>query len=240
MHVLRLVSIISCLLLAYEGVASNLSPESAQKILDNLYNSFADYRFDKPTLLFSNEDSMAARYYPRRNLILIENKAIEVCNSFGERSESALAFIVAHELVHAKESTITTSYLAYDLAPSAETKRELQADIQGLFNSYICGYKSIEILPDLIQRLYEAYDFIGKELKGYPLIHDRKYTAQIVSKNVEDLITIFEAAAYLSTIGKYELSAILYDHIRTYYPSRDILNNMATNLILEALNFTGE
>jgi len=48
-----------------------------------------------------------------------------------------------------------------------------EADIFGVFSAYLSGYKTIKILPDLIQKLYEGYGLTDKasgqiSSAGYP------------------------------------------------------------------------
>jgi len=147
--------------------------ERVESIFNRLYRTSGIKILEKPKLEISNENENVAAYYPRKNVIEIEQKALTVCESFGNEFESAVAFILGHELAHSlqKEGRVkdqATSYLAFDHVEDSGKRTEHNADMYGIFNAYLAGYKTIEILPDLIYRIYEAYDLIGKDLKRYP------------------------------------------------------------------------
>lgn len=216
----------------------------AQQILDKIYESNDNMLFLKPSLEIVDEEWAVATYYPRANTIKLEKRAIEICQSFGTDGEAALAFIIGHELAHAFQRSKSSfaepaSYLELGLTDVAHNKeQEREADIFGVFSAYLSGYKTIKVLPTLIQKLYEGYGLMDKSLVKYPELGIRKRTAREVRKKVEELIHIFEVANHLSVIGEYELAASSYQYISKYYQGPEILNNEGVSYALHAINFT--
>ena len=98
-------------------------------------------------------------------------------------------------------------------------------------------YKTIKILPALIQKLYTGYGLVDQQLTKYPPLGIRKRTAREVRKKVEELIQIFEVANHLSAIGQYDLAATSYHYISKYYQGPEILNNEGIAYALHAINF---
>lgn len=216
----------------------------AQKVLDKIYASNGNMLFLKPSLEVVDENWAVATYYPRTNVIKLEKRAVEICQSFGADGEAALAFIIGHELAHAFQRSNSSfaepsSYLELGLTDvSHDKEKEREADIFGVFSAYLSGYKTIKILPTLIQKLYEGYDLVEKPLVKYPELGIRKRTAREVRKKVEELVQIFEVANHLSVIGEHELAASSYQYISKYYQGPEVLNNEGIAYALHAINFS--
>jgi hypothetical protein len=70
----------------------------------NIYNRLVqargDFRYPVPTFNLSTEEEHCAFINYKLLEIQLEVKALEVCNSFGADSETAIAFLLAHELTH--------------------------------------------------------------------------------------------------------------------------------------------
>lgn len=216
----------------------------AQKVLDKLYEANRNFLYLKPSLEITDETFAVASYWPRENSIKLEKKALEVCHSLGENAEAALAFIIGHELAHAYQKERRnfidpTNYLSMGLTDVAHSKHhEREADIFGVFSAYLAGYKTIQVLPPLIKKLYEGYDISDKKLANYPSLGVRERTAREVRKKVEELINIFDIANYLSIIGEYELAASCYQHISESYRGPELLNNEGIAYVLHAMNLS--
>lgn len=216
----------------------------AQQVLDKIYASNGNMLFLKPSLEIVDETWAVATYYPRANVIKLEKRAIDICQSFGADGEAALAFIIGHELAHAFQRSKSSfagpsSYLELGLTDVAHSKeKEREADIFGVFSAYLSGYKTIKILPTLIQKLYEGYGLVEKPLVKYPELGIRKRTAREVRKKVEELVQIFEVANHLSVIGEHELAASSYQYISKYYQGPEVLNNEGVAHTLHAINFS--
>jgi len=214
----------------------------AQEILDKLYETNGDYRINapKPRIRISNEIAYIAAFYPNENLIEIEIKAYEICQKLDEHAMDAFAFIIGHELGHhfqevVQKSGLGTNYksLLYD------EEIETAADIFGVFCAYLSGYKSIQILPQLMDALYQDYN-LSNCLGRYPCLKERREIARKVVKKVDRLAHIYEGANYLTAIGKPYLAGRSYDYLLNDYQGSEVYNNKGVNLALHAMNISEE
>lgn len=214
----------------------------AQGVLDHLYATNGNYRFKKPKLSISTENGKVAAYSPWKNTIVLDQKAYEICRSFGRDSLSALAYILGHELVHAyqteiKSGRVQTNFLAYHHHYTADTRIEKVADVQGLFNAYMAGYQALQVMPDVIERIYREYDLLGKTLPGYPTLAERRATTEEVLAIAQDLCDVFESSNYLLVIGRHSLAAAGFEYILQYYQGVEIHNNLGIAYTLSAQEF---
>ena len=214
----------------------------AQDVLDRLYATNGNYRFKKPKLTISSENNKVAAFSPWKNAIVLDQKAYDICRSFGRDSLSALAYILGHELVHAyqteiKSGRIQTNFLAYNHHYTADTRIEKVADVQGLFNAYLAGFKALQVMPDLIERIYKDYDLLGKNLPGYPTLAERRATTDEVLAIAQDLRDVFESSNYLLVIGRHSLASVGYEYVLQYYQGAEIHNNLGIAYTLSAQEF---
>ncbi|MBK9487514.1 MAG: hypothetical protein IPO07_01035 [Haliscomenobacter sp.] len=84
----------------------------------NIYNRLVqargDFRFPVPSFnLVAEERRVAGIDYDQLNIVL-EEKALGVCNSFGADADAAIAFLLAHELTHYYEKHAWRSGFAED------------------------------------------------------------------------------------------------------------------------------
>lgn len=210
----------------------------ADGIVRDLYEVVGDRVLPRPSVEISDKQDAGARFDALGNTIFLEKKLYHICTSFGEDSLSALAFVLGHELGHFYERKNGESYLAHHHHVKAELVDEYIADVHGVFNAYLAGYKTVALIPDLIDRIYQVYNLKGQKLHGYPDLAERKATAQLVLDEVKKLIHAFELANYLSVIGEYRYAATTYEFVLEQYKGREIHNNLGVVYLLEALNFT--
>jgi len=223
----------------------NSAQEEVEEILHILYETNGNFQFEIPKLYIDTSTFNIALYYPKRNEIRLEYKAYEICKSFGKYGKDALAFIIGHELSHAYQakqlkSIDRTSYLAFDYIDNGKKHLENSADIHGVFNAYLAGFESNEILPALLDSLYTTYHLKNKKLRRYPSLKERQNTAHNVLKKVAKLSMIYENASYLMAIGEYELAAVSLEYIESEYKGREIYNNLGVNYALAAMNMGGK
>ena len=84
---------------------TDLRLETAQKILNDLYRAAGQYDHEIPTLEMAEGNQRVAAYFPSKNTISIDEKALEICASMGIESKNALAFLIGHELAHTLANT---------------------------------------------------------------------------------------------------------------------------------------
>jgi len=223
-----------------QTLAAQTSPKAtAESVLNKLYLANGNKIYPKPSIEVISDERKAAQYIRRTNTIEVGVKAFEVCRVFGKDSLSALAFIIGHEMAHAFQMNPRQgSFLAYDKENGADIDAEKDADIQGLFNTWLAGYNSMDLLLYIIEGIYVAYDLKGKELPGYPSLEERKQSAREVRLIVTELVRMYETGCYLSVIGQYDLAAACFRYVESRYKGREVYNNIGVNLVLQAINIS--
>ncbi|MCE7925953.1 MAG: hypothetical protein DYG98_23130 [Haliscomenobacteraceae bacterium CHB4] len=212
---------------------------TAETVLENLYQANGNKIYPKPAIEIVSDERHAAQFIRRSNTIRIGVKVFEVCRVFGKDSLAALAFIIGHELAHSFQlNTRQTSFLAYDQEDGADANAEKDADIQGLFNAWLAGYNTADLLPYIIEGVYVAYDLKGKTLSGYPTLEERKRTAKDLRLIVTELIRMYETGNYLTAIGQHDLAAACFQYVENRYKGREVYNNLGVNLVLQAMHLS--
>ena len=199
--------------------------------------------------------------YPKQE-IFIEEKLYDICDSFGEERDNALAFILGHELSHfykkhwqhyndssgkvkwikqlgiiqfkKPENDIENKWMVDTLC-----KIETEADYFASFYSYVAGYDPRKIMKTAVESIYNEPEFkIDDNISiasGYLPKSKRITVVDSVAKILSELIPIFDAGNYLLMLKKYEQAALCYDHISLFFPSREIFNNLGLCYALEAI-----
>lgn len=217
---------------------SYLTEPTAELIVTNLYEVMGDKTLKKPNIRISTTATFGAKFESSKNLIVVEQKLYNICTTFGKDSLSALAFVIGHELGHFHYQEDGVSYIEKDNHIHENIAEEHNADVYGMFNAYLAGYESLDIIPNLIDEIYKEYSLKNTISKDYPSLTHRKATAIEVLEEVKELINIFELANYLSIIGEYEYAITAYERIAEKYKGREIYNNLGLAYLLEAINFT--
>lgn len=190
----------------------------------------------RPRIELRNTINLGAAYSKVNHTIYVEKKLIDALSILKSQKNNALAFIIGHELCHAVEKDKhDTHFIAYDKYQDASFRNEQNADIQGAFVAHIAGYNCLPVLEETINLLYQTYN-LHPDLKGYPNKVDRIESITQVREQVESLIAIFKAANLLMLADEYSLATGLFEKVFTYFPSPEVSNNMATTLMLEAMN----
>jgi hypothetical protein len=210
-----------------------------EKVIKQLFNANGNYRVKMPVVEMRMTTQQVAAYIPDKNMVIIEDKAYQICQSMGADSLDALAFLLGHELTHAYQHAKTktgfiSSFLAYDKAKNADTHKENEADLQGAFNAYLAGYDIKNNIPAILEKLYVAYQLKGKTLSGYPSFEERLQVANTVQNTVNDLIQVYETANYMTAMGQYAFARLCYEHILQVYQNREIYNNLGVISALAA------
>jgi len=238
----KFLFVVFSFLIASSGICASTSYDSAQDILDKLYQSNGNQIFLKPTLELTNDTLNAALFLRRSNKIELSKKAYEACRSMGKDSISALAFILGHELAHAYQHDLgakTTSFLAYDHCQGSNVRQEEMADVQGVFMAYLAGFQTCQILPEIIDKIYSDFN-LSDQLTGYPSLAERQRTTLKVQRLAEELIQVYEAGNYLLSIGEYELATASFEYVEKWYNGEEVYNNLGVSYAWLAMNFTGK
>jgi len=231
---------------AKDNISTSHIENISQQVLDKLFkvNHNKRFGFTSPKVVVRNEKKAVAAFYPMKNEIILEVPAYEICRTFGIDSLSALAFILGHELAHSYQMEIIenkqqTNYMAHHKHYEGSRRLEKVADVGGAFNAYLAGFKTMGIISPLMAKLYDTYN-LNDEIDNYPPRKERMNTADEVSSIVKRLVSIYESAAYLTSIGEYGFAAASYEHILEFYQGREIYNNLGVCYAMNAMLFPAQ
>ena len=217
---------------------NNLCNVAAEIVFNTLIVSIGNNFPSPPHLKISKDEKYVASV--TGNEIILEEKALSILCSFPD-SESAIAYILSHELAHyyLNHSWMNKTGLSYastlggflnDKSGGLDERKieETQADVFGGFFSQISGYTSLAIAPEILDELYTEYN-LPKELKGYPSLEERKLIIEANTKKVKKLNLIFEAGKLNILTGNYLLAEKCFSHIlKEKFTSREIYNNLGS------------
>lgn len=224
--------------------SSNLNhlPEYSRllTIYEKLVNAKGDRRMPVPQLNLRSEEAYVASMDYRLNEISLEKKAYEVANKYGD---AAIAFLLAHELIHYYEKHGWRSQYA-DAISDLETGKilenlndrvvnEVQADVLGGFLAYSAGYGIFDKGGLLIEDLYKEYK-MGDKLKGYPSKSDRIALSDRNKEQIAKLSYMYEMAGMLTIIGRYKEAYSYYGYLLNKYQSRELYNNAGLTCMMMA------
>ena len=160
------------------GKVSSYKKSTAQKVFDDLLRARADFRMQTPTLVVSKKEGHIAAFDPDRIQVVLDEKAYDLCATFGKDSLNAIAALLGHELIHYYEKHDWRRHFARE-NENLETARRLenmeeglkletQADCLGGFMAFSVGYNTYGIMPELLKKAYKAYD-LPENLPGLGL-----------------------------------------------------------------------
>lgn len=216
----------------------------AQKVFDDLLRARGDFRMQKPTLVINKKEGNIASFSPDLVQVILDEKAYDVCATFGKDSLNALASLLAHELIHYYEKHDWSRNFVReneDLETSRNLeklqegkKQETQADHIGGFLAFSVGYNTYGIMPEFLKKVYKAYD-LPDDLPGYPSLKDRLSMVEGAMASLQELQIVFETATFLTILGNYADAATYQARILKTYQSREIYNNAGVNAALAGL-----
>lgn len=216
----------------------------AREVYEELLRARGDRRSQPPPFVMDRREGFVAWMNPRGPEIGLEEKAYDVCASFGDDMRNAIAALLGHELTHYYEkhdwrrhfvSQYSDLEVGKDLGALDDAKRnEAQADYLGGLLSYSAGYDVLGRMPELCEKLYAAYG-LKEELRGYPTLAERKTIALRAQGRLQELTKALDMANYLVAIGQYGEAFDYYNYILKEYQSREIYNNAGVCALLAAL-----
>jgi hypothetical protein len=236
----------------------NADLKRAQTIFNKLIDARGDKSKARPVLKWEDEKSRGAYFLPGTNQIYLEASAYKVCMSFEGREDEALAYILAHELIHyykghGWEAAFAREFEGSEMAEQVdestrdEKQQETESDLLGGFLAYTAGYNTLGIAEDFLKRLYNAYPKWPKEwarsdtkIRRYPTLSERIEIAKNTQAELEDLIKIFETANWMVALERYEVALDLYNHILLKYNSRELFNNQGVIQCMAAIELVGK
>jgi hypothetical protein len=210
------------------------------KIYEKLVEAKGDRRMPVPQLNLRSEEAYVASMDYKLMDISLEKKAYDVANKYGD---AAIAFLLAHELVHYYEKHGWRSQYA-DAVSDLETGKvlkslddrvvnEVQADVLGGFLAYSAGFGIFDKGGLLIDDLYKGYK-MGDKMFGYPSKKDRISLSERNKEQIAKLSNMFEMAGLLTVVGRYKEAYSYYGFLLNKYQSRELYNNAGLTCMMKA------
>ena len=209
------------------------------QVYERLKIAIGDRERAWPALEIRPGASSVLAYNKRKNIIYVDEQALQICESFGAQQADAFAFLLAHEMTHFyqnhdwQEAGFASSFLTNKHSYNAHIIDEKEADLFGAFVTHLAGYRSIKLIPTIFDKIYVAYN-LQQELQDYPPLAQRKATANEVCEKVKELIQIFETANYLNAIGAYTDAATAYGYVLQFVKYKELYNNAGASLVAAA------
>ncbi len=221
-------------------VARTDNNEHVYQVYERLKAAIGDTNKQWPTLQIQQNGGQVLAYYRSKNLIVIDQKLIDICHTMGERETDALAFLIGHELTHFyqhlhwQKAEFVGGFLTDRFAFEAHKGEEKEADLYGAFIAYVANYQPMKVVPDLIEAIYKGYN-LNAQIKNYPSLTERKMIANEVCNKVDELVQIFESGNYFMAMGEYASAASSYAHILQFVKYKQLYNNLGTALVATAI-----
>ena len=225
---------------------SNKKYKTAKKVFDALIEARGDRRMQRPEFVMSRKERYVAWMNPNAVEIGLEEKAFDICMSFGDDSLNVIAIMLGHEIAHYYEKHNWTKHFAKSHGKDLDAlellegldegvRNETEADFAGGFLAYSAGYSTFGKMPEFLDKVYKEYN-LDEKLKGYPSLSDRKKISEESEKNLRQLIEVYEMANYMTAIGAYDRAIEYYQYVLKDYQSREIYNNVGVLQVLYAMD----
>ena len=193
-----------------------------------------------------HEYGKPAEYDFERKTIVIDPKAYNLCLNISNHQDDALAFLIAHEYVHAYQHKdleyvspgffVETKTLKAWARGQRDRRRlmESQADIQGAILCYLSGYEVSDIIPLFIEDLYETFNLKASD-PLYDSKEERMAIAARAQEDVRKLILQYDMANYLSILQEHSKDTVIYNYLIESFRSAEFYNNLGLSYMMQAL-----
>ncbi len=223
--------------------------EVAKKVYDQLIDAKGDKRLKVPTFVMQSKERYVAWMNGKKAQIGLEEKAYDVCVSYGADSLNAMAALLGHEIIHYYEkhnwgSEFASAYTNMELSKdvksntsshTAKSVHETEADYLGGFLAHSAGFNTFGIMPKFLDAVYDAYG-LTHEIPGYPSLENRAKLAVEAEGRMEELVNIYQTANHLVVLEQFEDAEVYFGYILKDFQSREIYNNAGVNAVMAALS----
>lgn len=223
----------------------------AKEVFDHLVEAAGNSNMIRPRFEMSPVPRMIAAAKGDEALILLEEKAYDICVGFGSDSLNALATLLGHELIHYYEKhnwedhfirehqgSSTADHIR-DKKLSNKMLLETQADQLGGLLAHTAGYSTLTIAPDLLTKLYEGYSLPATSpTSQYPSLQERRAIAENSMERLKELIGVYDLAGYFLATHQFDWARSYYEYIlnKGGFQSREIYNNLGVAAALSAMS----
>lgn len=222
---------------------------AAQEIFKRLVLARGDQRLATPQFVFSRLKDKGAKAVG--DVITLEELAYDVCAGLGEEGDIALAGILGHELIHYYEKheweggfidlvgkSGAGSGRSLDRSVKEDNfalkKDEIEADYLGGFLAHLAGYPATNVMPKVLQGIYDAYE-LPEEMAKYPPLSERKRIATETYAKLERLVDVFEMGNMLVALRQYDAAAYYYQYLINDFQGREVYNNVGVAYTMAAI-----
>jgi tetratricopeptide (TPR) repeat protein len=239
-------------------LAFSLTPEEKSKIVEKVYNrvySSIGTAEEKPKFLFDTKQSSLIAYMMNNKdgfpMIGFEEKAFDICATFGARRDDAIAYLIGHEISHhnlkhhwgkqfaSAYSVSSLGKMIKGIDSESIVRFETQADERGGILCYLAGYNTSGISEKLLRDLYAAYGI--QDGPRYPTLDERVQISKDQDSIVSTYVKVFEAGNYAMLMAEYDVAIECYEFlIGKAFHSREIYNNLGVIYFLKASEMTDE
>ncbi|MEH0155138.1 hypothetical protein V6R21_13410 [Limibacter armeniacum] len=169
-------------------------------------------------------------YYADSNTsgrIILEEKAYDICMTFGVDSINALACILSHEMGHYYQKKGGGYHFAENTSDeyNANSKLEEEADRFAVYYGLLAGYPTHRLYPAVLKAVYSAYG-LSPHQKGYPTLAARIATAEKAQQEVAKYAKVFEAGKWLFVSEKSQESITCFEMLQQKFPLKEVHNNL--------------
>ena len=187
-----------------------------------------------------------ALYDSEHQRIVIDPEAYELCLRLTQQKDDALAFLIAHELIHSYQHAVfeyhspgffVKTKTLRDWAQGKKTQRrsmERQADVWGAVLCYLAGYEVATHIPSFIESLYETYH-LDAEDPLYDSKRERLEIAKRAQEEVERALLVYDMANYFSVLQQHDKDTVLYQYLIRNFKSPGFYNNLGLSYLLLAV-----
>ncbi len=185
------------------------------------------------------QDSQRIAYLDRRPgstpRLAFDRRLYEQCvDEFGPtRGEALLAFVIGHELAHARlNHQANRSFAEKTTVPKLperlSQRQEVAADSLGLLLAYLAGYDPQADLPRFFKKMYGKWYPLIPNLPGYPPLAERQRVLQRHAPTFRQLARVFQAGQLLYAFGEWDPAAQCFAQLTGQgYFFREILLDQA-------------
>ena len=229
---------------------TNYKYRVAKQVFQDLVEATGNHNMIPPRFELSPVPKMIAAANGDQAVILLEEKAYDICAGFGKDSLNAIASLLGHELIHYYDKHNWEDHFIREhggsmTASSIQEKKvgnkmllETQADQLGGLLAHTAGYKTLEVAPELLTKLYEGYGLpASSPTSQYPSLDERRAIAQTSMDRLKQLIGVYDLAGYFLATNQFDWARAYYEYILTKggFQSREVYNNLGIAAALSAM-----
>lgn len=237
---------------SYGWAGAQISRSTVEKTYNQLLGAIGSQGKIPPAISTSRSTTYVAYYSPSSNTIFVEEKFLSICAQFGADSVKALSFILGHELAHffRNHAWLTSEGIGYVAAEMKDdwkvlgeenhAKDETEADIFSGFYNLVAGMEVMDIAPQVLKKVYEAYG-LSEELDGYPSLSQRMQIAGNAKAKAYEMFVLFQTGTLALIAGQYSPAKSVFSHLyNSNYTGVEILNNLALCYLFEGQSLLGD